>query len=142
MKEACRETRTGLQSAFDRGTLPDAATQAHLRGCDECRAFARFLSLLNRQLPAALDAHIASWPKPDAARIGEASLKRKTRRRIAYSFSGLAAAIVLSLAGIFSGLFISHEQTVSFVREENSQFVDELVNRPVFEGIEYITVSR
>jgi predicted anti-sigma-YlaC factor YlaD len=137
----CQEIRRRLQESQDRGMKAEADCLEHLSVCADCRAFYRFIESLGRRLRGALDERTAAPSTPDGKKINALYRTRKRRRRIAYSLSGLAAAVILSIGGLLAVNLVQQEQTRSYVREENSQFVDDLFSEPLFEGIEYLSVS-
>jgi predicted anti-sigma-YlaC factor YlaD len=137
----CREIRNGLQEARDRGLAPPAEYEEHLASCAECRAFQKFLSSYADRLGRELEARTAAPAGPDGKRVAASSRARTARRRLVYALSGLAAAVVIGLGGLLAASLIDRERTEEYVREENSQFVDDLFSEPVLEGIEYLTVS-
>jgi len=137
----CGETKNRLQDAVDRGAMLDAESAGHLAGCSDCRAFQTFLSTCPARLEQALAAHIND-AAPDGRRILSLRRERSKKRRIVYSLSGLAAAVILFVGGLSIASLMEREKTARFVSEENSYFVDDLFSQPVFDGIEYITVSQ
>jgi hypothetical protein len=106
--ESCREWRT-LLGAYALGDLPASerpGLEAHLDGCEECRAELRSLDGVARLLPYADPAHFGPAPTPSpelgeriAATIGgERRAASRRRRRFGFALAGAAAVAAAVLA--------------------------------------------
>jgi anti-sigma factor RsiW len=140
-KITCSEARERLQDAFDRGAPLDGVCAAHLESCGPCRAFGEFLTAYPDRLRGELERRTAEGGPTAVTRAAALGRARKKRRRIAYSLSGLAAAAVLSLGIMIAVSAVQRLQTDRYVREENSRFVDNLLNDSSFDGIAYFTAG-
>jgi anti-sigma factor RsiW len=109
--EECRRWRQSL-GAYTLGQLDadeQAAVEAHLESCSECRADARSLAPLSHLLSLADPRHLEATPAPPpglgdrvAAMVaGErGARRRRRRRRTAISLAGAAAAAAVVVAAI------------------------------------------
>ncbi|MBN2353233.1 MAG: hypothetical protein JXD23_11730 [Spirochaetales bacterium] len=136
----CSDIRERLQDAHDRGAAMDEGCADHLSACEACRVFQEFLTTYPERLRRELDT-LADGSVFSAARTAEPGRVGKRRRRIGYSLSGLAAAVVIGLGILFAVFTVERVRTDRYVREENSRFVDDLFNDSVFDGTAYFTVS-
>jgi Putative zinc-finger len=125
--ERCRDWRPSL-GAYTLGHLSEeerTALEAHLDGCQDCRAEVETLSGVAQLLPFADPAHFGPAPKPSAelgrriaAQIGsERRVNRRRRQwRIGFGLSGAVAATatVLAILVLPSGGGGVPEQNVQF----------------------------
>jgi hypothetical protein len=127
--EACREWRESL-GAYVLGQLPadeQAATRAHVDGCEACRSEVEWLMPLAELLPLADPSRLGTAHLPPAelgdriaSRIGrEGKVRRvRRRRRFEFAFGAVAAtataAVLLALVVLGGGGSASNSQQVSF----------------------------
>ena len=86
----CARARESASARLDGelAELPAAQLEAHLRSCPECRAYARAIGSITRELRAA----------PLAQPAGVAFVLQR-RRRVGFAPAAAAAAIVVAVAG-------------------------------------------
>jgi hypothetical protein len=109
--ERCREWRESL-GAHALGQLPEeerAALEAHLEGCDECRAELGSLDAVARLMPLADPERFGAAPEPPpelARRVADAiGSERRTTRRRRRRF-GFAAGLTTATAAAVAALAI------------------------------------
>jgi hypothetical protein len=148
--EDCRELRTSL-GAYSLGQLPEdeqAAIEAHLEGCAECRAELASLASVTRLLPLADATRVMSPAPRPSPQLGErieeligaerrAERKRRKRRRFAFGFAGIAtaaAAAVLAIAILPGGGGDSGppDQYISFTNVPKGVKVDAVLQPHAF----------
>jgi len=127
--EGCREWRESL-GAYALGQLPDeerVGLDAHLEGCDGCRAELAELESVARVMPLADPERFAEPAQPpaglgrriEATIAGERRSSRRRRRRLRFGLAlggatAAAAAAVLAIFVLGGGSSPSAEQRVTF----------------------------
>jgi predicted anti-sigma-YlaC factor YlaD len=132
----CPEVKQLLVQAHDSGAVPTDAVLRHIEDCPHCREYRRFLVSLGQDLKEALDAHTATRARPDTRELFASSKKKRRKKTIRHTLSGLAAALAISLGSFIAASAIKDSQDRLLVQEETQYFVDDLFQTTLFEGVE------
>jgi len=134
---SCAEVRELLQQCRDDGIPIDATIAEHLRTCDSCLRFSKFLEQGIRMLKQALDDEAGAVKTPGFKSLFVVRRQRVLKRRIAVAAIGIAAALVIGAGTMWGVRKMDEIQARRQFENETEQFVDSLFSRPLLDGVEY-----
>jgi hypothetical protein len=131
MEQYCRSVKEEIQNFLDSGKEISRNAAGHLRNCASCRSFFAICKGYPDNLKDALNREAERLEDPDFSGLKKLSLtenpfrQRRVRRIVTWA---VAALLVFGFGSTFGYRGYSLLQAKSFIRKENSLFVEKLIS--------------
>ena len=131
MEQYCRSVKEEIQNFLDSGKEISQNAAGHLKSCTSCRNFLAICKGYPDNLRDALNREVERLEDPDFSCFRESSLtenpfrQRRIRRIVTWA---VAALLVFGFGSTFGYRGYSVLQAKSFIKKENSLFVEKLIS--------------
>ena len=128
MMKNCKVVKEKIQNYFDDGTPVSEDARNHITACPDCQTFQIHIGKFRSNLRDILDREVTSKNEPDFSKL---SVPPKRSYHKALSWVA-AVLVVITSTGIGVSIY-DRIRTDSFIKEENRYFLQELMNRGLFD---------